>query len=106
MSEHLKKYAAFHEYFVGLAGSPALVDAHRRVNAAAMILSVTGKRAVAQHAYADAAASAYRHHMKLLAAYEAGDLEAAVTDDPPPHRRLARVHPPATWSPWAARSRY
>jgi 4-nitrophenol 2-monooxygenase / 4-nitrocatechol 4-monooxygenase, reductase component len=78
MSEHLTKYAAFHEYFVGLAGSPALVDAHRRVNAAAMILSVTGKRAVAQHAYADAAASAYRHHMKLLAAYEAGDLEAAI----------------------------
>jgi flavin reductase (DIM6/NTAB) family NADH-FMN oxidoreductase RutF/DNA-binding FadR family transcriptional regulator len=78
MSEHLKKYAAFHEYFVGLAGSPALVDAHRRVNAAAMILSVTGKRAVAQHAYADAAASAYRHHAKLLAAYEAGDLDAAV----------------------------
>ena len=78
MSEHLKKYAAFHEYFVGLAGSPALVDAHRRVNAAAMILSVTGKRAVAQHAYADAASSAYRHHAKLLAAYEAGDLEAAV----------------------------
>ena len=78
MSEHLKKYAAFHEYFVGLAGSPALVDAHRRVNAAAMILSVTGKRAVAQHAYADAAASAYRHHCRLLVAYEAGDLEAAI----------------------------
>jgi flavin reductase (DIM6/NTAB) family NADH-FMN oxidoreductase RutF/DNA-binding GntR family transcriptional regulator len=78
MNEHLKKYAAFHEYFVGLAGSRALVDAHRRVNAAAMILSVTGKRAVAQQAYADAAASAYRHHAKLLAAYEAGDLEAAV----------------------------
>jgi flavin reductase (DIM6/NTAB) family NADH-FMN oxidoreductase RutF/DNA-binding GntR family transcriptional regulator len=78
MSEHLEKYAAFHEYFVGLAGSPALVDAHRRVNAAAMILSVTGKRAVAQHAYADAAASAYRHHLELLAAYEAGDLEAAI----------------------------
>jgi len=78
MSEHLEKYAAFHEYFVGLAGSPALVDAHRRVNAAAMILSVTGKRAVAQHAYADAAASAYRHHCRLLVAYEAGDLEAAI----------------------------
>ena len=78
MSEHIDKYAAFHEHFVGLSGSPALVDAHRRVNAAAMILSVTGRRAVAQHAYADAAASAYRHHMRLLAAYEAGDLDAAI----------------------------
>jgi flavin reductase (DIM6/NTAB) family NADH-FMN oxidoreductase RutF/DNA-binding GntR family transcriptional regulator len=78
MRAHIQKYAAFHEYFVGLAGSPALVDAHRRVDAAAMILSVTGKRAVAQHAYADAAGSAYRHHGKLLAAYEAGDLEAAI----------------------------
>ena len=31
---HLDKYARFHEYFVGLAGSPALVDLHRRVNTA------------------------------------------------------------------------
>ena len=75
---HLDKYARFHEYFVGLAGSPALVDLHRRVNTANMIMSVTGERAIGADAYELAAHSAYRHHVRVLEAYEAGDLTAAI----------------------------
>ena len=79
MDHYLEPYVAFHEFFVGLAGSSALVDAHRRVNTAAMIMSVTRQRgAVSDRALAAAADAAYQHHAGLLAAYEAGDL-AAVT---------------------------
>jgi DNA-binding GntR family transcriptional regulator len=75
---HLDKYGRFHEYFVGLAGSPALVDLHRRVNTANMIMSVTGERAIGADAYEPAAQSAYRHHVRVLEAYEASDLTAAI----------------------------
>jgi len=78
VNSHLQNYSAFHEFFVGLAGSAALVDAHRRVNTAAMIMSVTRQRgADSDRALAAAAEAAYKHHMALLAAYEAGDLAAA-----------------------------
>jgi 4-nitrophenol 2-monooxygenase / 4-nitrocatechol 4-monooxygenase, reductase component len=80
INRHLEPYGAFHEFFVGLAGSAALVDAHRRVNTAAMIMSVTRQRgAVSDRALAAAADAAYRHHSALLAAYEAADLDAART---------------------------
>jgi 4-nitrophenol 2-monooxygenase / 4-nitrocatechol 4-monooxygenase, reductase component len=78
IDRHLEKYARFHEYHVGLAGSPALVDLHRRVNTAAMIMSITGDRAIDAHAYEVAAQSAYHHHLRLLEAYERADLEAAI----------------------------
>lgn len=77
IDRHLEKYARFHEYFVGLAGSAALVDLHRRVNTAAMIMSITGER-VGADAYEPAAQSAYRHHLRLLEAYRASDLPAAI----------------------------
>ena len=78
IATHLGKYGAFHEYFVGMAGSPALVDAHRRVNTAAMIMAVTGEHAIGEDGYRVAAESAYRHHVRLLEAYESGDLTRAV----------------------------
>jgi DNA-binding GntR family transcriptional regulator len=78
IDRHLDKYASFHEYFVGLAGSNALVDLHRRVNTAAMIMSITGERAIGADAYTFAAQSAYRHHLRLLEAYDAADLAAAI----------------------------
>ena len=78
IGSHLAKYQGFHEYFVGLAGSPALVDAHRRVNTAAMIMSVTGARAMGEDGYRIAAKSAYRHHQRLLEAFETGNLPAAI----------------------------
>lgn len=77
IGSHLGKYGAFHEHFVGLAGSPALIDAHRRVNTAAMIMAVTGERAIGADGYRVAAESAYRHHVRVLEAYEAGDLTRA-----------------------------
>jgi 4-nitrophenol 2-monooxygenase / 4-nitrocatechol 4-monooxygenase, reductase component len=78
VEEQVKRYREFHDFFVSLAGSFSLVDAHRRVDTAAMIMSVTGDRAVAQHAIERAAERAYRHHRRLLDAYEAGDLDAAI----------------------------
>jgi len=78
IDRHLEKYGRFHEYFVGLAGSAALVDLHRRVNTAAMIMSITGER-VGADAYEPAAQSAYRDHLRLLKAYRASDLPAAIT---------------------------
>ena len=77
IATHLGSTARFHEYFVGLAGSPALVDAHRRVNTAAMIMSVTGERAIGEDGYQVAAESAYRHHVRLLEAYESGRPDGA-----------------------------
>ena len=74
----LSKYGEFHEYYVGLADSRALVDAHRRVNTAAMIMSVTGQHAVGEDGYGVAAERAYRHHVRLLEAYDAGDLTIAI----------------------------
>ena len=78
IDRHLARYARFHEHFVGLAGTAALVDLHRRVNTAAMIMSITGERAIGADTYKRAAQRAYRHHLRLLEAYEAGDLEAAI----------------------------
>ena len=43
-----------------------------------MIMSVTGERAIGADAYEPAAQSAYRHHVRVLEAYEAGDLTAAI----------------------------
>jgi flavin reductase (DIM6/NTAB) family NADH-FMN oxidoreductase RutF/DNA-binding FadR family transcriptional regulator len=77
MREYVPRYGAFHEYMVGLADSPALVDAHRRVNAPMMITSVTGERAAREHADRQAAGGAWRHACELVDAYEAGDVDAA-----------------------------
>ena len=77
IDRYLATYGGFHAHFVGLADSPALVDAHRRVNAPAMIVRMTAPRALAHHAFRDAAQAAYRHHVELIEAYEAADPNAA-----------------------------
>jgi flavin reductase (DIM6/NTAB) family NADH-FMN oxidoreductase RutF/DNA-binding GntR family transcriptional regulator len=77
MSVHLGRYSAVQEEFVRLSDSPALVDAYRRVNAPAMIMSLTTARAAKRSADHLAAEDAFRHHLALLDAYEAGDLELA-----------------------------
>jgi flavin reductase (DIM6/NTAB) family NADH-FMN oxidoreductase RutF/DNA-binding GntR family transcriptional regulator len=74
---YLATYGGFHAYFVGLADSPALVDAHRRVNAPAMIVRMTAPGARTPNAFRDAAQAAYRHHVELIEAYEAADPIAA-----------------------------
>jgi flavin reductase (DIM6/NTAB) family NADH-FMN oxidoreductase RutF/DNA-binding FadR family transcriptional regulator len=77
MRAHLDRYANVAEGFVRLADSPALLDCYRRVNAPAMITSLTSASASQHHADHQAAVDAYEHHLALLAAYETGDLDAA-----------------------------
>jgi benzoate/toluate 1,2-dioxygenase reductase subunit len=74
---YLPAYHAFHEAVVALADSPALVDAYRRVNAPAMIISMTSGRLAESGDDRQATATSFEHHGDLLAAYEAGDLDAA-----------------------------
>lgn len=84
MRDYVPRYGAFHGAMVALAGSPALVDAHRKVNVPMMIISATGERAAQERADRAAAEGAWRHARELVEAYEAGDLDAA--------RRTIRRH--------------
>jgi flavin reductase (DIM6/NTAB) family NADH-FMN oxidoreductase RutF/DNA-binding GntR family transcriptional regulator len=77
MREYVSRYSAFHEQMVRLAESPSLLDAYRRVNAPMMITRLTSHRAGEERAERKAAKGAFRHHVELVAAYEAGDLELA-----------------------------
>jgi len=74
---YLPAYHAFHEGVIALADSPPLVDAYRRVNAPAMIISMTSARLAESGDDRQATATSFEHHGELLAAYEAGDLDAA-----------------------------
>jgi flavin reductase (DIM6/NTAB) family NADH-FMN oxidoreductase RutF len=73
---YLPAYLEFHEQVVALAGSPALVDAYRRANAPAMIISAISGRLAETGDDREACITAYGHHKDLIAAYEAADLEA------------------------------
>jgi len=72
----LPAYHAFHEGVVGLADSPGLVDAYRRVNAPAMIISMTSGRLAESGDDREATATSFKHHGDLIDAYEAADLDA------------------------------
>jgi DNA-binding GntR family transcriptional regulator len=73
---YLPAYLEFHEQVVALAGSAALVDAYRRANAPAMIISAISGRLAETGDDREACITAYGHHKDLIAAYEAADLEA------------------------------
>jgi flavin reductase (DIM6/NTAB) family NADH-FMN oxidoreductase RutF/DNA-binding FadR family transcriptional regulator len=73
---YLPNYLAFHEAVVGLAGSPGLVDAYRRVNAPAMIVTMLAPKLAETGMDREATATSYGHHGDLLDSYEAGDLDA------------------------------
>jgi flavin reductase (DIM6/NTAB) family NADH-FMN oxidoreductase RutF len=73
---YLPAYLKFHEAVVGLADSPGLVDAYRRVNAPAMIVSMTAGRLAESGDDREATVTSFNHHHDLLDAYEKGDLEA------------------------------
>jgi flavin reductase (DIM6/NTAB) family NADH-FMN oxidoreductase RutF/DNA-binding FadR family transcriptional regulator len=73
---YLPAYLEFHEQVVALAGSPALVDAYRRVNAPAMIVSMTSGPLAESGQDREACVTSYGHHRELIDAYDAGDLEA------------------------------
>ena len=73
---YLAAYLAFHESVVALAAAPTLVDAYRRVNAPALIVSLTRARLAEVGADRASAETAFGHHCELLDAYRAGELAA------------------------------
>jgi flavin reductase (DIM6/NTAB) family NADH-FMN oxidoreductase RutF/DNA-binding GntR family transcriptional regulator len=77
MDAWLPSYAAFHEGMVALAASAPLVDAYRRVNAPAMILSITQQRMEELGLDREQALKAHEQLRALVDAYEAVDLPAA-----------------------------
>jgi flavin reductase (DIM6/NTAB) family NADH-FMN oxidoreductase RutF len=77
MDAWLPAYAAFHDGLVALGRSAPLLDAYRRVNAPAMILSLTQQRMEELGLDRDQAARAHEHIVALVDAYEAADLAAA-----------------------------
>jgi 4-nitrophenol 2-monooxygenase / 4-nitrocatechol 4-monooxygenase, reductase component len=77
MESWLPTYNAFHEGLVSLADSGPLLDAYRRVNAPAMILSLTQKRMEELGLDREQSATAHEHIIDLVAAYETSDLDAA-----------------------------
>jgi flavin reductase (DIM6/NTAB) family NADH-FMN oxidoreductase RutF len=79
MEAWLPSYNAFHECLVSLADSTPLLDAYRRVNAPAMILSVTQRKMEQMGLDREQSAIAHEHILDLVAAYEADDLQAAIT---------------------------
>lgn len=74
---YLPAYLAFHEAIVGLAGSPALVDAYRRANAPAMIINMTAARLAEAGADREATEVSDGHHRALVNAYATGNLAEA-----------------------------
>jgi DNA-binding GntR family transcriptional regulator len=77
MAAYIRRYEAFREYIVGLLGSPALLNAYRRVNTPLMITRLTEGRAAPERADVEAAEGAFRHNVDLVGAFEAGALAAA-----------------------------
>jgi DNA-binding GntR family transcriptional regulator len=77
LEDWLPTYNAFHEGLVSLADSAPLLDAYRRVNAPAMILSLTQKRMEELGLDREQSATAHGHIVELVGAYEASDLAAA-----------------------------
>lgn len=73
----LPAYGAFHERIVELAGSSSLLDAYRRIDAPAAILSVTRREMESRGLDREQCVTAHRHMLELVAAYRAGDLTAA-----------------------------
>jgi flavin reductase (DIM6/NTAB) family NADH-FMN oxidoreductase RutF/DNA-binding GntR family transcriptional regulator len=88
LDAYLAAYLAFHESVVALAGAPTLVDAYRRVNAPALIVSLTRARLAEVGADRASAETAFGHHCELLEAYRAGEL-AAVSRAIVVHSRFA-----------------
>jgi flavin reductase (DIM6/NTAB) family NADH-FMN oxidoreductase RutF/DNA-binding GntR family transcriptional regulator len=77
METWLPTYSAFHEGLVSLADSVPLLDAYRRVNAPAMILSLTQRRMEELGLDREQTQTAHEHIIQLAEAYESADLQAA-----------------------------
>jgi flavin reductase (DIM6/NTAB) family NADH-FMN oxidoreductase RutF/DNA-binding GntR family transcriptional regulator len=90
MSTWVNSYIAFHEGQVALADSESLVDAYHRVNAPAMILSVTQRNMEQAGQDREQAVAAHAHMNEVVAGYVAGDLDGVV-DAIVRHEELARA---------------
>jgi 4-nitrophenol 2-monooxygenase / 4-nitrocatechol 4-monooxygenase, reductase component len=76
MDAWVKTYSAFHEGMVSLADSAPLLDAYRRVNAPAMILSLTQTRMEELGLDREQSQTAHEHIAQVVAGYESADLDA------------------------------
>jgi flavin reductase (DIM6/NTAB) family NADH-FMN oxidoreductase RutF/DNA-binding GntR family transcriptional regulator len=76
MDTWVKTYNAFHEGMVSLADSAPLLDAYRRVNAPAMILSLTQTRMEELGLDREQSQTAHEHIVEVAAGYESSDLAA------------------------------
>ena len=76
MDTWVKTYSAFHEGMVSLADSGPLLDAYRRVNAPAMILSLTQARMEELGLDREQSQTAHDHIAQVVAGYESADLDA------------------------------
>lgn len=76
MDEYVERYRRFRERFVALA-SPVLARHYERMNGPALIAAGTAARAADAGIERETAERAHRHHQRLVAAYEAGDLAVA-----------------------------
>jgi DNA-binding GntR family transcriptional regulator len=76
MDTWVKTYNAFHEGMVSLADSAPLLDAYRRVNAPAMILSLTQTRMEELGLDREQSQTAHEHIAEVAAGYESSDLDA------------------------------
>jgi flavin reductase (DIM6/NTAB) family NADH-FMN oxidoreductase RutF/DNA-binding GntR family transcriptional regulator len=77
MDKWVPAYNAFHEGVVAMADSAPLVDAYRRVNAPAMILSITQARMEELGLDREQAQTAHEHIGAVANAFESSDLDAA-----------------------------
>ena len=72
----METYSAVHEGMVSLADSAPLLDAYRRVNAPAMILSLTQTRMEELGLDREQSQTAHDHIVEVAAGYESSDLDA------------------------------
>jgi flavin reductase (DIM6/NTAB) family NADH-FMN oxidoreductase RutF/DNA-binding FadR family transcriptional regulator len=77
LDDWLPAYMAFHEGVIGLANSEGLLEAFRRVNAPAMILSVTQRQMEAAGLDREQCATAHQQMLDLVSGYETGNVAAA-----------------------------
>jgi flavin reductase (DIM6/NTAB) family NADH-FMN oxidoreductase RutF/DNA-binding GntR family transcriptional regulator len=76
MDNWVKTYNAFHEGMVSLADSGPLLDAYRRVNAPAMILSLTQNRMEELGLDREQSETAHEHIAQVVAGYQSSNLDA------------------------------
>jgi flavin reductase (DIM6/NTAB) family NADH-FMN oxidoreductase RutF/DNA-binding GntR family transcriptional regulator len=78
LDDWLPHYNAFHEGMVAMSKTASLLDAYRRVNAPAAILSVTQRQMEKTGLDHEQCHTAYLHICDVVSAYEASDMAGAI----------------------------